>query len=109
MDGLTRGAYPQQPPTLNQGFCDTRYPIPENNGVGNHIVGIDPMPEPPPPSYDGKWEIEITRADYGYIVRVGCKKFSFESKNRVLSALDAYLSNPEKIAKDFLTEGKLPL
>lgn len=106
MEG-TRSRYADQPLTaqnLNYRHTDE---TPVQTPVGQD-GGIYPS-EQPRPIYDGKWDISIVRMDHGYMVHVGCKKFAIESKHSVLKALDAYLSNPEKVAQDYLINGNLPL
>ncbi len=49
------------------------------------------------------YEIIIQPLDYGYMVRVGCKSFAFESRTHLLEKLSRYLEDPEGLQKKFLS------
>ena len=53
---------------------------------------------------DDAHRIEIEVVDKGYIAEVGCKKLVFETKKKLLMALDEYLTNPKKATKKYLKE-----
>lgn len=42
-----------------------------------------------------QWSVGIDGAENGFIVSVGCKRFVFEERSKLLDELDAYLSGKE--------------
>lgn len=51
--------------------------------------------------------IEINEMNYGYTVQVGCQKFVFETPEKLIQKLTAYLKNPDEIRNRWMTKGKL--
>jgi hypothetical protein len=52
--------------------------------------------------------VTINQQDFGYTVDVGCQTFCLESLDTVLNMLIMYLTNPEKLEKQW-REGKLKM
>ena len=40
------------------------------------------------------YDVLITPLDYGFIVKVGCKRFALESRENLIRELTAYINNP---------------
>lgn len=54
----------------------------------------------PEPAYKEKQiarEVNIQPLNHGFVVRVGCQTFAFESAEKMMSHLNAYLKNPKKV------------
>jgi len=47
------------------------------------------------------YDISITPLDFGFIVKVGCKRFAIESKDRLINELTHYINNPSEAYKDW--------
>jgi hypothetical protein len=50
--------------------------------------------------------ITIKQLDLGYVVKVGCKSFAIETKEKLLDALEAYLTKPDEI-ENLYNKGKI--
>lgn len=62
-----------------------------------------------PPLYVGEnYGIQIEILEFGYILGIGCKRFAFETKERLLDNLTEYLADPAK-AQQKWWETKKPL
>ena len=48
-------------------------------------------------------EINIQPMNYGFVVRVGCQTFVFETTEKMIRNLDAYLADPENVEKAWLS------
>lgn len=64
-------------------------------------VRNEPIPEDAPQMPDKAYQINIEQLDHGYIVRVGCKSFAIETKEKLIIRLAAYLSDVPGVTKDF--------
>lgn len=75
---------------------------------GGMVAGrYDERPEPMmgenPCVYRSKArEINIQPMNYGYVVRVGCQTFVFETNEKMIKHLTAYLADPDNIEKSWL-------
>lgn len=68
-----------------------------------------PVPERGEPVYQGEnYGIQIETLEFGYVLSVGCKRFAFETKERLLANLTEYLADPAK-AQQKWWETKQPL
>lgn len=47
--------------------------------------------------------ISIEQLDYGYIVRVGCQNFAFETKHKLIDKLTEYLEDPKLVEKQWFS------
>lgn len=47
-------------------------------------------------------EINIQPVHYGYIVRVGCQTFVFETKEKMVANLTSYLEDPDVMEKSWM-------
>ena len=58
-------------------------------------------PEPMMASYERAKarEINIQPMNYGYLVRVGCQSFVFETKEKMVTNLTSYLEDPENVER----------
>jgi len=56
-------------------------------------------PMPTQPSRSVPFAIQIESLNFGYIVRVGCQSFAIESADKLVTALAAYLAEPEKVQR----------
>lgn len=54
---------------------------------------------PMPISPNKAREINIQPMDFGFIVRIGCQSFAIESIDKLISNLNEYLKDPQKIEK----------
>jgi len=45
--------------------------------------------------------ITIDSLNHGYMLSIGCQRFSIEDKNRMLRIIGAYLDNPLQCEKDY--------
>lgn len=54
------------------------------------------------------YDINISAADFGFIVKVGCKTFCIESPDKLCKYIKKYLKNPSEI-EDQWTKGELSL
>lgn len=52
-------------------------------------------------------QIQITQADHGYLVNVGCQTLVFENMDTLIEKLTAYLKDPNTVEKRWMTEGIL--
>jgi len=65
-------------------------------------VAVEPQPcqegpcANPTPSYSENYGIQIETLEFGYVLSVGCKRFAFETKERLLANLTEYLADPAK-------------
>jgi hypothetical protein len=57
--------------------------------------------------YIEKYDINIVTLDFGYVVRVGCKSFAFETREKMTENLLEYLENPLKKQTDFFDKGTI--
>lgn len=48
-------------------------------------------------------EINIQPMNYGFVIRVGCQSFVFETAEKMIKNLDAYLADPEGVEKAWMT------
>lgn len=48
-------------------------------------------------------EINIQPMDHGYVIRVGCQSFVFETAEKMILNLDAYLADPDGVEKAWLS------
>lgn len=53
------------------------------------------------------YSININALDYGYNVHVGCKTFSFETKERLIKYLTKYLEKPSELEKEYKEKNNL--
>lgn len=53
-------------------------------------------------------EITITPLHYGYFVKIGCQEFAFETSDKMILHLSAYLKDPIKAKDDWFRDKKLP-
>lgn len=53
-------------------------------------------------------EINIQPMNYGFLVRVGCQSFVFETAEKMMANLTAYLADPDVMEKAWVT-GNLTL
>ena len=61
-----------------------------------------PMPmEEMPVEQNRAKEINIQPLNFGYIIRVGCQSFAIESADKLISSLNEYLKDPQKIEKSW--------
>lgn len=44
-------------------------------------------------------EVNIQPLNHGYLVRVGCQTFAFESLEKMMSQLNGYLKKPEHVER----------
>lgn len=52
-------------------------------------------------------QIQITQADHGYLVNVGCQTLVFENMDTLIEKLTAYLKDPNTVEKRWMMEGIL--
>lgn len=86
MDGHYEGQIPQPVSQIERGYSTT---------------GALAPPQP-----NRVRRIEILQLDYGYQVTVGCQTMAFESKEKIITNLMAYLNDPEATEKKY-REGEL--
>jgi hypothetical protein len=55
----------------------------------------------------GWYTVQITKAENGFIVRVGCKTFVFMDWSMVSTALDLYWRDPKKAVELYLPQRNL--
>ena len=60
-------------------------------------IGIDEVMPPQPTNSGRAYSIHIEPLNFGYMVRVGCQSFAIESTDKLVTALAAYLAEPEKV------------
>lgn len=46
-------------------------------------------------------DINIQPMDFGFLVRVGCQSFAIESVDKLISNLNEYLKDPQKVEKSW--------
>ena len=63
---------------------------------GDAPTGIAPSGE--------KREITIREVNNGFIVRVGCQTFVFETREKMLGELERYLKDREGVEKEYLSK-----
>lgn len=78
--------------------------IPQTVNQIKRGYAANPEQAPPPPNRARR--IEILQLDYGYQVTVGCQTMAFESKEKIITNLMAYLNDPEGTEKKY-REGEL--
>lgn len=54
------------------------------------------------PSRSKAREINIQPMNYGFVVRVGCQTFVFETAEKMMTNLNSYLADPEAIERAWL-------
>lgn len=54
-----------------------------------------------------KYTITIEPLDYGYKVRVGCQTFAIESTETLVSKLNKYFENPQKMVQEWNKTNKI--
>jgi len=70
----------------------------ESNGqLGRAVGGLEPTPTCE--SKNRVKQIRIEQLDYGYSVRVGCQSFAIETVEKLMTALDKYLANPDTVER----------
>jgi hypothetical protein len=70
---------------------DTTFAAP---GMPEEILAQAPTPPDDPKMI---YDIRISRRANGYAVTVGCKDFVFESQDKMMSHINAYLHNPTTV------------
>lgn len=50
---------------------------------------------------NGMYNINISKADNGFIVKVGCKTLVFEQQPTMISELSRFLSDPHAVEKEY--------
>lgn len=63
----------------------------------------EPMMESEYPRRVKAREIRIQPMDHGYVINVGCQSFVFETAEKMIKNLDAYLADPEGVEKAWLS------
>lgn len=53
--------------------------------------------------------INIEQLDYGYIIRVGCQRFAVETHEKVINALNEYMTNPDETQRKWFSGEKIGL
>ena len=61
----------------------------------------------PTNNYVENYNVNIETLDFGYVVRVGCKSFAFETKEKMIEKLLEYLNNPAEKQKQFREKGTI--
>jgi hypothetical protein len=51
-----------------------------------------------------RWNLEITFFDRGCLVKVGCKSFAFESIEKAIAELTAYIKDPIGVGEKYAPE-----
>ena len=71
------------------------YPATENARIQDPVTygGVNTLT---PPNENQARHIEIDQLNGGYIIRVGCHSFAFETNTKMLKHLTAYLLNPKE-------------
>jgi hypothetical protein len=72
-------------------------------------AGIREYPVAPEEAYRPRYIIRIEQLDFGYALNIGCKGFAFETKERMLANLDAYLSDPVAAENNWNKTKTLPV
>lgn len=57
---------------------------------------------------EGMRDVTISRADYGYIVKVGCNQLAISKKEDLIAAVVAYINDPINVERKYSETGKLP-
>jgi hypothetical protein len=65
------------------------------------ISGNDELMESSRDSRQMMREVAIRQLNYGYVVNVGCKSFAFETSEKLIENLIAYINNPDKVEEDW--------
>jgi hypothetical protein len=60
-----------------------------------------PSPPEEPPFNLQNFSIGIRPLDYGYVLDIGCKSFAFESREKMMANLNAYLADPARAQKQW--------
>lgn len=71
------------------------------NEAGIRNTELDLQCPQPIEDYVENYSVSIDTLDHGYIIRVGCKSFSIESKETLLSMITKYINNPGELQKQF--------
>lgn len=69
-------------------------------------IGTELRPEQGMQTHYNKIDtVEITEYDYGYSVRINCKRFAIETSTKLIAMLTEYISNPQSLRDRWKKEG----
>lgn len=102
---------------MNDRLSDARPTMREEATNRNLLVGSEepcrnqePCCEAPAPTRPTKMRpVTIEQLDYGYLVHVGCQRFAVETHEKVINALNEYMSNPYETEKKWFSGEKIQL
>ena len=94
MDNQTQGSYYVN---TNPGGIMPAETVTYNYNAGN-AVPTNPVEE------NKSRHIEIDQLNGGYTIRVGCHQFAFETAEKMVKHLTAYLKNPQEIEKKWFAK-----